>query len=468
MTLLLTAAVAWLLIPQQASGRSQTDAREDQQSAESTSSAPALEPSEPTPKIDVSSEAPLEMSAPWTTFRGGSLQRGWRRGSVAATPRLVWVYDAESAVESTAAIDAGRVFIGSDEKGILALALDAKSDIGELLWTFPNEFGVQASPAVKGDRVYFGDILGVFWCISATTGKELWKLETESGAEILSSVSFDRDRVLFGSYDATLYCLRADDGKPVWTFTTEGPVHGSPAVAAGHTFVAGCDEQLRIVSLTDGKEVGAVPMGGNNAGSPAIVGERLFVGTLAEEVLCVNWREIVAQSAARAAAVTPLASGSEAATDSTTSERETPSGERASPGVIWRYNPPRSFQFYASPAVGRAKVKGKESWVVVIGGRDKLVHAIDADSGEAIWTFPTKAKVDSSPVIIGDRVAVGGLDGNVYLLDLESGKEIWSYAAGSKFQASPAVADGRLVITSSEGLVHCFDLRPQTSGNESR
>ncbi|MFO0947040.1 MAG: PQQ-binding-like beta-propeller repeat protein [Planctomycetota bacterium] len=41
---------------------------------------------------------------------------------------------------------------------------------------------------------------------------------------------------------------------------------------------------------------------------------------------------------------------------------------------------------------------------VFIGGRNKLMHALDAATGAVKWTHATEGRVDSSPVISGDRV----------------------------------------------------------------
>jgi outer membrane protein assembly factor BamB len=54
------------------------------------------------------------------------------------------------------------------------------------------------------------------------------------------------------------------------------------------------------------------------------------------------------------------------------------------------------------------------------------MHAIDAATGTVVWTFATRARVDSSPVV------AGGLT------------------------ASPAVAAGRVVIGAEDGRLYVF------------
>ncbi|MBI4606746.1 MAG: PQQ-binding-like beta-propeller repeat protein [Planctomycetes bacterium] len=386
----------------------------------SLSLSPWLPEAEPRAAPGPETGAPL---GPWPSFRGGPDLRGWREGPMADAPRLLWSFDAKGEVSSTAAIAQGRVYVGTAEAGLLCLDLNAAGKAGKELWRAAADSRVQSSPGVRDGRVYFGDDSGVFRALDAETGSVVWKLETrtltDGGGEIVSSAAFHEDRVLFGSYDAHLYCVSAKDGKVLWRHRTEGPVHATPALVEGRTFVAGCDEQLRAVSASDGKELAVLAMGAYSAASPAVSGERLVVGTFGAQVLCVDWK---------------------------------------ASKVAWTYkHPEKEFPFYSSPAVGPLQ----EKQVVVVGGRDKLVHAIALEDGKPLWTFPTRARVDASPVIVGNRVIAASLDGNVYLLDLETGKEVWKFVAGSAVAASPAVGEGRLVISSEDGVVHCFDVTPK-------
>ena len=73
-----------------------------------------------------------------------------------------------------------------------------------------------------------------------------------------------------------------------------------------------------------------------------------------------------------------------------------------------------------------------------VGGRDRLLHAIDAGTGKAIWTFATRARIDSSPAVGGDRVYVGSGDGRLYVLDAQDGTLQWDFEAGAPISASTA------------------------------
>ena len=85
-----------------------------------------------------------------------------------------------------------------------------------------------------------------------------------------------------------------------------------------------------------------------------------------------------------------------------------------------------------------------------------MVHAIDAATGKRAWTFATRARVDSSPVVASGRVYVGSSDGRLYILDAGSGRKVWEYEIGAAVTASPAVAAGRLVIGAQDGRIYVF------------
>jgi eukaryotic-like serine/threonine-protein kinase len=117
--------------------------------------------------------------------------------------------------------------------------------------------------------------------------------------------------------------------------------------------------------------------------------------------------------------------------------------------IQWTYaNSARSFPFYSSAAVTADRV--------VLGGRDKIIHCLEKTGGKEIWSFQTRGRVESSPLIIGNRVFIGSNDGLLYELDLASGKKNWDFTAGAPLSASPAAVQGSLVIGSQDGILYCF------------
>jgi len=201
-----------------------------------------------------------------------------------------------------------------------------------------------------------------------------------------------------------------DDGALAWKYETLNYVHATPAVVDGVAYFGGCDEVFRGVRVSDGEEVLSTPAGAYTAASPAIRGTRAYFGTFDNEVLGLDL---------------------------------------SSQEILWRYeHHTRHFPFYSSAL----NVEGK----VIIGGRDRMVHAIDETTGKELWTFVTGARVDSSPAAADGRIYIGSGDGRLYVLDLESGEKLWEFDTGAPLSASPAIADGKVVIGSQDGVLYCF------------
>lgn len=345
----------------------------------------------------------------WPQFRGNPALTGVATTAMPDTLKLLWTAELGESIESSAAISDGKVFVGSMPGELSALDLTN----GEVLWKYKvSEDGLgESSPAVHAGVVYVGDLAGVLHAVSARDGKPLWTFKT--GSEIKSSPVVVDGKVLIGSYDEHLYALTATKGELLWKLRAAGPVHSTAGIsrrAGGTAYVAGCDAILRGVRVSDGKELSQIPSGAYTGASPALDGNRAFYGTFNNEVLAVD-----------------LVSGK----------------------VVWRYeHPERHFPFYASAAVAEGRV--------VVGGRDKLVHCLDARTGKAHWTFATGARVESSAAIAGGKVYVGSNDGKLYVLDLHTGEKRWEFNAGAPISASPALAAGRLVIGAQDGRLYCL------------
>ena len=87
------------------------------------------------------------------------------------------------------------------------------------------------------------------------------------------------------------------------------------------------------------------------------------------------------------------------------------------------------------------KLGGKLSTPVVADGKlfvasaeTHSVHALDAVTGEHLWSFTTGGRVDSPPTIWQGRALFGSADGHVYCVSASDGRLAWRYRAAPEDQ----------------------------------
>jgi len=117
----------------------------------------------------------------------------------------------------------------------------------------------------------------------------------------------------------------------------------------------------------------------------------------------------------------------------------------------------------------RVELAGRLTAPVAAGGQayvasqdTNTVYALNADSGETVWTFTAGGRVDSPPTVDRGLVIFGAADGRVYCLRASDGVLVWRFAAAP--QEAKLVSYGRLEsvwpvhgsVLVREGTVYCI------------
>ncbi len=196
------------------------------------------------------------------------------------------------------------------------------------------------------------------------------------------------------------------DGSIIWTYETEDFINGAPAVVQNEWVVfGGCDAQVHVINLVDGNLVHKIPNDSQIVNSIATYGHMAYSGNYANQVVAFD----------------------------------------VELGMIaWVYED-KNLPFFSSPGVSDE--------LLFIGSRDKHLHAINQETGEAAWKFPTGARVESSPIVFDNGLIAGSSDGRVYALDLDTGVEIWRLDLGEGLVASPAFGHSTLIIGGEDGTI---------------
>jgi outer membrane protein assembly factor BamB/tRNA A-37 threonylcarbamoyl transferase component Bud32 len=125
-------------------------------------------------------------------------------------------------------------------------------------------------PAVTGGGVYLADYLGTVYALDATTGKDRWRIATESRQSI-EPVLVTGGNIHVGSGSA-LYTLDAVTGTPMWRFAAGGAVIGAPVVADGRVHFGSADHVLYTLDASGGQLRWKLATGGEITGSPVAQG----------------------------------------------------------------------------------------------------------------------------------------------------------------------------------------------------
>ena len=354
------------------------------------------------------------LNGDWPAFHGGGQLRGLAQPPLAQGDlTLRWTYrtgDERAPVEGSAAIVGDTVYV-ADTKGTLHALNLADAAVK---WKYTTPDGFATTPLVFEGKVMLGDQAGVFHCVSADKGEKLWTFDAGGQPIHASANVFGRGpqaKVVFGTDGADIFCLEAGDGKKVWEQKTGDRVNSAAAIGWGLTFVSGCDAVLRAIDLNGGKEKFTTELPALSPASPALLDDRIVLGTDGGKVVCYS-----------------------------------ADGQKQ----LWIYEDVKNDSMvYSSPAAAEG--------IVVVGARDRQVHAINAADGTKLWQFMTRGEVDSSPAISGGRVFVGSKDKKLYVLELKTGRNVGEFTAGRGIVASPAVGRGVVVIGDTAGNVYCLE-----------
>jgi len=372
-------------------------------------------------------------SGDWTMFRRDMARTGsFNQNDVLPSGTLKWTFTTGEPVHSSPTVVEGTVYIGSRDRKLYAL--DAET--GELRWEFHAGSWVESSPIVVDGVVYFGSNDGNIYALDAETGSELWSFATKYA--VRSSPAFADGTIYIGSDDYYLYAVDAETGTGIWRADLGNIVYSSPVVTQGLVVVGAFDGTIHSFNANNGKlRLKFDTKAGLVVSSPAVKDGIVY---------CSN-------SQGSLYAIDPKA-------------RNWPFEHKLKVywEALWIYGvapkPPKPSGLIASSNLGWG-IKTTSSPAIVddhiyIGAGNELM-AVDINTTEIIWKFPTEGSVTSSPAIVGSNIYIGSQDGRLYAVDKNTGEKHWDYLTGGEITSSPAVINGMIFIASHDGKVYAFE-----------
>lgn len=97
------------------------------------------------------------------------------------------------------------------------------------------------------------------------------------------------------------------------------------------------------------------------------------------------------------------------------------------------------------------------SGLVLLGGEDGVLYALDRRDGSRRWDYATGGAIYATPAVAGGLVYCPSHDGTLYALSLADGSLVWRFATGGWLHSAPTVAEGVVYFGSGNTRVYALD-----------
>lgn len=232
-----------------------------------------------------------------------------------------------------------------------------------LKWKFKADASISSSATLVDGVCYFGTLRGTIYAIDANTATELWTFRTESWVK--STVAVVNGKLYTGADDGNIYCLDATTGNKLWETNAGGikitsvdisfigSIHSrsSPMVVGDRVYVGALDGNLYCLDTNSGNVIWEFQTGGPIQATPTIVDNEIYIPTS-----------------------TPIPNGTLYKLD-------------INGNVIWQ----KEFPYVLDKSIGSGMFLLASATVadgkVFLRNGVRLNYALDATTGETIWTY---------------------------------------------------------------------------------
>jgi outer membrane protein assembly factor BamB len=338
---------------------------------------------------------------------------------------------------------------------------------------------VKPSAAVWGDVVYVPSDEGTVHAFDRFEGSRRWETELIGRSPgIHSSPQVTKSTLLVGTYDGNLHCLDRETGDKIWRYRIGNVIGSSPVYVAEHNAIYVSHETPKSGELPGG---GYVTKNDPRDGEELWVSEKLEHwphSSVAVDpqrgVVVVGANDGVVRAYDSDDGSTRWERDFEADIDGEADVKTTPAIDDES-GValvgtwdqnlyaldlengetVWAFSTNGKIQGSAAiDAENRRVFQGSR-------GSGETFFAIDLDTGEKLWGR-NLGSVSSSPAISGDRsrIVVGTNDGRVVALDADTGETVWTFETDGAVTASPTLVGDFVYVAARFGSLYALQTRP--------
>lgn len=294
--------------------------------------------------------------------------------------------DGAVSVKAPPVVDNGITYVAG---GVRVEARDIET--GEQHWAIDPDDDVTASPVLACEALYVSTANETL-ALDRNDGSELWRADAGSHASVSASpVTVDDMIYVVGS---GVTALDAETGDELWHARTEHSANG--IAVAGRVYVgAGSNGSGEVAAITSSGDIWwRTTEPGQVYAAPAVTDETVY-------------------AVSKTGTLTALAA--------------------ADGSVEWQASVEEGV--FEPPAVADGRV-------IVEAGNGTQTMALDATTGDRLWTFETGVS-SGAPVISGDRVLATGANTGIHVLDASTGDRLRHWPA-ENVGSQPVVAGDQL------------------------
>ena len=286
-------------------------------------------------------------------------------------------------------------------------------------WLVRSGYEIFSSPACRDGKVYVGDDSGALSCYSLDNGEKLWSFQSEM--RIIGTPAVDENAVVFGSADMNIYGIDPSNGQLRWKIKTEAPVLGAVAIQHGIAYIGGSDHCFRAIDTQSGKVIWCYDqVDGYIETKPLIYGNLVIFGAWDKNLYALD---------------------------------------KDSGAEKWIWHDGKPGKFYSAAAVWPVAANEK----VFIADPERMLTAIDAQSGKTIWRTG-ESMVRETVGLSEDqqRIYSKTMNDSVVCYSATSGtpQKIWASNVGFGYEHAPSMPvekEGVVFGSTKNGLMFGLD-----------
>lgn len=305
----------------------------------------------------------------------------------------------DTSITTGIAVDGNTIFFGDSMGSFTAVNASSGRQVWFVEGSDATAIGV---PVVAGGKVFFAQVDGTITCLNTADGSILWQNAslTDENTGMNDGPAYGNGLIFAAKTDGKLYAINADSGQLVWTYKSEYDIRVAPAYANGQVFVAEFNGLFSMLDAKSGKR-----LNGGGAGSaintPTVNGGNVYYSSWDGSIHAVQIKDVI---------------------------------------PLWdaKVNEPIT----SKPVIGGG--------MLIIQTANGKVAAFSEKDGSQLWEYDSNGgDTEADPVFAGNNILAGTGDKRILVLDAKSGR------LRNEFQVSQILnsnASGRIYFVNNNEL----------------